>query len=300
MSSEASNDRHLTSPYGYVPTGWVNLVFLALFGLSTLVHVGQTIRYRSWWLIPTVVIAGCGEVTGWGGRAWSHYSVLNRDAYLMQIVTLIISPTPLIGALFISFGRLSLRLGQEYSRLSPGLYSRIFLTCDFVSLVIQAIGGGLAASADDADTSKMGSNIMLGGIIFQLVSLSVFCILVVEYLVRRMQDKPLRASAMNDRDSTQTFVAPPRGMAIEKPMKLLIVGLAIEVSLLYIRGIYRTVELADGWNGKIIETEWVFIVFDGIMVVATMLCLNIFHPGRLLNAAANALGTIPLGSKLSV
>lgn len=34
---------------------------------------------------------------------------------------LIISPTPLIGAFFITFGRLSARIGEQYSRISPRL-----------------------------------------------------------------------------------------------------------------------------------------------------------------------------------
>ncbi|KAI1787334.1 hypothetical protein LXA43DRAFT_714386 [Ganoderma leucocontextum] len=32
--------------------------------------------------------------------------------------------------------------------------------------------------------------------------------------------------------------------------------------------------------GKIITTEWYFVVFDGTMIMLAMLTLNIFHPGR--------------------
>ena len=35
--------------YGYVPSLAAGIVYCALFGLSMLAHVYQTIRYRSWW-----------------------------------------------------------------------------------------------------------------------------------------------------------------------------------------------------------------------------------------------------------
>ena len=37
------------------------------------------------------------------------------------MVCTIIAPTPLVAALFITFGRLSTRLGEQYSRLSASL-----------------------------------------------------------------------------------------------------------------------------------------------------------------------------------
>ncbi|EIW64627.1 RTA1 like protein [Trametes versicolor FP-101664 SS1] len=254
---------------------------------NNITHVVQLWQTRAWWLLPTVVLAGTGELIGWTGRTWSHYDPLEYNAYLIQTVTLIIAPTPLIGALFITFGRLSARLGQEYSRLSPRLYSRIFFTCDFVALLVQAGGGGIAASTSNIKTSEMGSNIMLGGIIFQLISLSVFCVLVAEYLVRRFKDRPLGKATMND--STLTLTDTLRG-PVEKPMRLLALGLCMEALFLYIRGIYRTVELADGWNGKVIQTQSLFIVFDGVMVFLTMFTLNVFHPGRLLKNAGSGGG----------
>jgi len=46
--------------------------------------------------------------------------------------------------------------------------------------------------------------------------------------------------------------------------------------------VYRTIELVDGWEGRIIKNELYFNVMDGAMIIAAMYCLNYFHPGRLL------------------
>jgi hypothetical protein len=41
-------------------------------------------------------------------------------------------------------------------------------------------------------------------------------------------------------------------------IKLTVVGLAFSTLVIYIRSIYRTIELSDGWNGRIIQTQLYF------------------------------------------
>ncbi|TBU35300.1 RTA1-domain-containing protein [Dichomitus squalens] len=290
MSSNLGNDAdpeydshgNLISPfYGYMPTQWVCYIFAVLFTLSTLLHFGQAIRYRAWWLLATVVLAGVGEMIGWGGRLWSTFQPLAENPYMIQIVCTIVAPTPLIGAIFISFGRLSTHLGPQYSRLSARLYSRIFFTADFVALLVQSAGGGIAATADDSKTGQLGSNIMLAGIVFQLVSLSIFCILAIEYFIRYFKENPARPLLLNNISNesvVEHFNHPP----MDPAAKLLVVGLFSQSLFLFIRSIYRTIELSDGFHGRIIRTEVYFNVLDGAMVVLAMFSLNFFHPARLL------------------
>lgn len=54
--------------------------------LIAVLHLTQAIYYRMWFLLPTVVLAGIGEVLGWSGRVWSAYAPLNQNPYLMQYV----------------------------------------------------------------------------------------------------------------------------------------------------------------------------------------------------------------------
>jgi hypothetical protein len=49
------------SPYGYIPTRWIAIMFIALFAVSTVLHTGQAVKYRMWWLFPTAVLAGLGD-----------------------------------------------------------------------------------------------------------------------------------------------------------------------------------------------------------------------------------------------
>jgi hypothetical protein len=50
------------------------------------VHVLQTIRFRLWWLFPTVVLCGLLEIIGWSARLWSSKRPHLHEAFIMQWV----------------------------------------------------------------------------------------------------------------------------------------------------------------------------------------------------------------------
>ncbi|TDL15089.1 RTA1 like protein [Rickenella mellea] len=279
------------SAYHYIPTKSVCIIFLVLFGLSGLIHAFQAFYFRMRWLLATAFLACIGETAGWGARYWSSLTYGTPSTpFTIQICTTIISPTFLLAVYFTLLGRIILTLGPQYSRLSPRLYFRIFLTVDIVCLVVQALGGGWASGAKDP---RPGADMMLGGIILQIVALITFNILGAEFLWRFYNDKPLREapSATYSRNSSTSNVSlkhnnveKGNGNLSYSPKRLqaLIIGVVISNICLIIRGIYRTAELSDGFNGRIISTEIYFNLFDGAMVALATLTLNIIHPGYLL------------------
>ena len=107
------------SPYGYVPTESITIVFIVLFGLSGILHLGEAIKWHTWWMIPSMVIGCIGEVIGWSGRLWSSRNPSLLDPFLMQIVTTIISPSFMSAANFTILGLIIKRLGTHYSWLTP-------------------------------------------------------------------------------------------------------------------------------------------------------------------------------------
>ncbi|KAF7303978.1 RTA1-like protein [Mycena indigotica] len=277
-NSTIHSDHPISSPYGYVPSRGVAVIFLILFGLSTAAHLGQAIMYRMWWLFPTAFLCGLGELTGWSGRLWSSISPREANPYMMQITTTIISPTPLIAVNFIVLGHIIRRLGPCYSRLSPRNYTRIFLSCDLVALLIQGAGGGIAASSNprktgSTKTQELGGHIMLVGIIFQLVALCVYSFLGVQFIRNYRASRPVRPM----------ISSAERGILTQR-VRLMLWALTVSTSVLLIRGVYRTIELADGWTGEVITTEFWFNMFDGGMVIVAIWTINIAHPGLLLSA----------------
>ncbi|KAI0827250.1 RTA1 like protein-domain-containing protein [Trametes gibbosa] len=272
--------RPISPYYGYLPTEWTGIFFVILFLFTTVLHLGQAAFYRVWWCYPTIILSCCGEVLGWACRIWSSNSPFELNPYLIQTITLIVSPTPLIGALFIMFGKISARLGQHHSRLSPELYARVFIASDIGALLVQSVGGGIAASSLKPYILQLGGRIILAGVVFQLASLTLFCLLVGEYYVRCLNTAPLKNTSeisINDViivcESARSYASPQ--------ITQISVGVGLATALLYIRAVYRTVELADGLGGSVMKTQSLFVVLDAVMVLLAMFILNICHPGRL-------------------
>ncbi|KAF8601736.1 RTA1-domain-containing protein [Ceratobasidium sp. AG-I] len=290
-TAAAQRDRSQDLPFHYVPTGWVGITFLVLFGITTGAHLLQAILFRTRYMIPTLVLCGVGELIGWGGRYWGHVSPHNGDAFMMQICTTIISPSFMTAAMFLILPKVISELGVQYSRISPRLYSIIFITADVTALVIQAAGGAMASTANTPEGSKTGGNIMLVGIVVQFVAVILFTILGLEFVARFSLDRPARKLS-DEHDYKRTgWSTAARGVV------LMLVGLGIATLFIIIRSVYRTIELTDGWNGVIISTEKWFNWFDGMPIVVAMVTFNFFHPGHLLRDLGNQLPPSSQASK---
>ncbi|KAJ7841200.1 RTA1-domain-containing protein [Mycena olivaceomarginata] len=274
------------SQYGYIPHEYVAIIFVVLFGISTILHIGQATYYRMWWLLPTACLCGLGELVGWSGRLWSSFSPSFSDPYMMQITSTIISPTPLIAVNFILLSWIVTRLGPCYARLTPIWYTILFLSCDILALVIQGAGGGIASSANTLSGANLGANIMLAGIVFQFAAIIAYSALAADFL-RRIPCRPPHTKL-------KAMIAAPR-ILHARPLYPVRYPDTIQslcsLCSMHPRSIYRIIELSTGWHGRIIETEVYFNVLDGGMVILAIFTINFAHPGRLLGSRREAYPT---------
>ncbi|KAF8317965.1 RTA1-like protein [Clavulina sp. PMI_390] len=297
--ASATPKKH-TNPYGYNPTLYVCALFVALFSLSTLVHLIQALWKRKWYLLPTVVIGGCGEIIGWSARLWSAKNVCNGTPFLMQISTTIISPTFLAAANFIVLGTIIKNTGPQYSRLAPNRYAIIFVGIDILALLVQAIGGGMASVAVTKSNSKAdpnkGGHVMLVGIIIQLVEIFVYTALAADFFRNYAARRAVKDHSAKDKSAHNTAdekgqdelvengdVTTVNGGEMDTKTRWMSYGLVFSTVCLFIRAIYRTIELSNGWEGRIIHTQIYFNVLDGAMIVLSMYTINFLHPGFLLS-----------------
>jgi hypothetical protein len=58
------------------------------------------------------------------------------------------------------------------------------MSCDFTALVLQGAGGGIAATAGNADGVNAGRYIMIAGMVVQVISLLTFMALWLEFILR--------------------------------------------------------------------------------------------------------------------
>ncbi|OXM78841.1 hypothetical protein C364_03314 [Cryptococcus neoformans Bt63] len=290
----ASDQYSLTSPYGYTPTEWVTIVFIVLFSVSGALHLVQATIFKYWIVFPTIAVGIALEIIGWAGRYWSNQNILYNPPFLMQIITLIIAPVFFSAWDYTILGIAIQNLGRQYSMLAPKAYVALFVTCDVISLILQAVGGGWAASSD-FPVPKAPTNIMVAGIIFQLVSMIIFSLLACDFMyrawrkkpyqrkVRQVVDEPIRETGSGATEGTEgsegeKFDEVERS-AVVRGWWWVMAGTAICSLMIIIRGVYRSVELVQGWNGYVISREVYQDCLDGIPMFIAVLSINVFHPG---------------------
>ncbi|KAG2062575.1 RTA1 like protein, partial [Suillus decipiens] len=251
--------------------------FLVLYSISTILHLGQALKFRLWWMIPTATFVGILEVIGWSVRLWSSQNPRLLTPFEMQLVGTVVAPTPLVAANFIILGRIINQVGPQYSRLTPKVYTIVFCCFDVACLVAQAVGGASAARAVSQESSAtMGANIMLGGIAAQLFAIVVYVTLASEFFLRLKFSAPFRQV------DASHLLEKGQG-AVSKNLRILIYAMSFCTLCIFIRSVYRTVELAGGWFGLVITTQRYFDWLGGGMVTLAIYTLNFFHPGIWLN-----------------
>jgi hypothetical protein len=196
-----------------------------------------------------------------------HYSPFDNNDFLIYLVTLTIAPAFLTAAIYLCLSRIVIVYGTHLSRFKPRTYTLVFCTCDFISLVLQASGGGIASSANTTSDSDLGKNIMLAGLGFQVFSLILFGLASGEFAIRVMKGK----GSWN-----------PRYLELvrSKLFRFFLLGLVVASVTIFARCVYRCIELSGGFQGELfVSDEPLFMVMEGVMLVLAAACLTFLHPG---------------------
>ena len=140
------------------------------------------------------------------------------------------------------------------------------MSSDFLSLLLQAIGGAIADTANTQGLKRTGVNIMIAGLFLQAVSLTVFLVVFADFSWRchkgvlDMDPAKLR--------TRQSLV-----------FKLFRASLLLATLAILVRSIFRVAELWEGFSGSLWNNETDFLVLDGAMMAIAVLCLTASHPG---------------------
>lgn len=262
--------------FGYVPSLAAGIIFTIVFAGSMIGHIFQSTIPRKWWYL-LIAVGSLGELIGWAGRLASHWCVYNKSLYIMQIAILIICESPLSllplrrltkvsapcfysAALYYLLAEFIRRWGRRFSPFSPNLYLWIFISFDLLSIVLQGVGGGLAAAAlgsDNGASPDNGTHIMLAGIIVQLAAMCVFSVML--FMVS------FRARALWTRPTARRT-------------QMLLATVLIGDVLILTRNFYRAIELGEGWTSYLMETEVYQCVLDAALMALFSLSFNVIHP----------------------
>jgi len=225
-----------------------------------------------------------GEMVGYIGRLIMHQNPWSTPGFEMQICCLVLAPSFLAAGIYLTLKHMVLYCGPEYSRLKAKWYPWIFIGSDLGSIIVQAIGGGVAASAKATNEAllKAGDALIIAGIALQVVTMSVCGILVLDFfLSRRKARTEHKAEVEGTADTSLDAPILSNDVHTRSPLRFRIFCWAIGFAFatILIRCIYRLPEMAGGWGNPRMRDEPVFLVLDGAMVALASIAFTVAHPG---------------------
>lgn len=253
----------------HLASGVVFTVAFSLFLIYTLI---VCIRYHQWWWLGSWGVGLVLEVTGYAGRIWYTKNDTSRSAYIMELVCITVAPCFLMAGIYYILAQLVLIYGTKYSYLKPMQYSLIFIICDWISILVQAAGGGVAAGESSSNEStSLGSNIMVGGLAFQVFTITIF-----QYLWYSFLYKVYKAGKLHGDSKFNPQFAHVRNRRF---LTLFFIGISITVILIYTRSIYRLIENSMGFVSRLSTQEIYFDLLEGMLVALSGLIMCFCSPG---------------------
>ncbi|KAM0350131.1 hypothetical protein ACHAPU_003294 [Fusarium lateritium] len=255
---------------GYVPNKGSSFFFTIAFALLFFSAVGVGIWKRTWTYAATLGAGLLLETIGYIGRIQMDPNPWKSSAFQTQICCIIIAPTFICAAIYLTLKHVALALSPSLSRVHPRWYPRIFLPADLSCLIIQAIGGGVAAAAkrDEPKLAQNGNRTIVAGVVLQVIVLLAFGAMGTDYYLR--VKKYIHSPEVA-----------PESLRVWQNKKFRLFGFAVTGAYLSIltRCIYRIAEMAGGWGNHIMQDEPSFLVLDSSLVLVTGFLLTAFHPG---------------------
>ncbi|TWU72805.1 hypothetical protein ED733_004246 [Metarhizium rileyi] len=256
---------------GYYPNLGAGIFFTVAFGTCLLAALPLGISKKTWTYTTAMTIGLVLETAGCIGRILLHYNPWNQSAFELQICAIILAPTFICVSIYLTLKHVALHLNPRLSRIPPRWYPRLFLPADLSCLIVQAIGGAIAAAAGHTNPrlQRDGNRAIIAGVVLQVLVLAVFGLMGADYLL----------SAARHMRGNDVVTAHELSLWRDPKFKKFVSGVTGAYAAVLIRCVYRIAEMAGGWGNKIMQDEPSFLVLDSSLILVAVYLLTIFHPG---------------------
>ena len=252
--------------YHYIPTLAPAAIVLALFAMTTVLHLYQLVQTQTWFFLP-LLVGGLFEVAGYASRIVNATEVpyhWDLPAYILQALLPLLAPALFAASIYIELGRIiSLVDGWKHSLIKQKTLAPLFVLGDILSFLIQSSGAGLLTKKKP-DAAKAGSYIIIGALVIQLIFFGFF-VVVSSVFHRRLSRWPTICS---DMPSNQV------------PWRKHMMVLYLTSTLILARSIYRMAVYAQGPQTNGLNSEVWGYCFDAALMLVVMISFNIVHPSE--------------------
>ncbi|KAK1716430.1 uncharacterized protein CLUP02_14112 [Colletotrichum lupini] len=252
--------------YHYDPSLPAACIFIALFSISSALHLFQMIKLRAWYFVP-FLIGCCFEIVGYIGRALSATETLNwsTTSYTIQSLTLLLGPALLAASIYMVLGRLIRFLEAEHLALIRTKWlTKLFVLGDVISFVTQGAGGAILSRAKSLSDVDLGENIIIAGLAVQILFFGGFIVVtcLFHYRINQNPTDPCNSASLRWR-----------------PFLWILYGASL---LIMVRSVFRVAEYVTGSNGALMASEVYIYVFDAALMFLVAAVFNVFHPGTII------------------
>ncbi|EXJ83685.1 hypothetical protein A1O1_07309 [Capronia coronata CBS 617.96] len=247
------------SVYGYRPSLGASGALIGLYAVCMVIQILLGWRYRAWGFMAAMLLGCIDEILGYVGRILLWQNPWGHPGFIMQIVLITIGPVFFSAAIYVMLSQIITYISVQHSRFRPQFFYYIFIPCDIISLILQAVGGAKSSTSNGADAS--GVNIALAGLAFQVATLVVFVIMTVDYFIR----------------SRSVW----RSVRLPRRFLVFVTFLSLATLFILIRCCYRVYELNEGYSrdSEALRDEDLFVGLESVMVILAAYCLIVAHPG---------------------
>ena len=204
-----------------------------------------------------MLLGSVSEVIGYIAKILLHDDPFSDTGFKMSVVMLTFAPAFYAAGIYYTLKHICLTFGSSFSRLQPRFYTWIFISCDVFSILLQAVGGGIAASNNVA-LLQTGDNVIVAGIAFQVATMFVCICLAADFGWQSLKSRKQRKT-MQDLEPTASEREIRGGL---KWFKFRCVALAGAFMAIFIRCIYRIPEMGGGWGSPRMREETTFLVLE--------------------------------------
>ncbi|GAB1742825.1 hypothetical protein NU219Hw_g8533t2 [Hortaea werneckii] len=205
------------------------------------------------------------EIIGYIARGVSGSESPNwtLGPYIIQAIFLLVAPALFAASIYMEFGRIVTGLQAEHHTFMRITWiTKIFVTGDVISFLLQGGGGGYQSSGT-AEALSTGTDIIIVGLFVQLLFFGFFIGVAGAWHYRMLCLPPSRAYFL--------------------PWKKHVYTLFGTSMLIMVRSVFRVIEYLQGNNGYILSREAFLYVFDAMLMLAVMATLHFVHPSEVLS-----------------
>ncbi|KAL5122049.1 Lipid-translocating exporter-like protein rta1 [Pleosporales sp. CAS-2024a] len=268
----------LGSLYVYAPNKIAPIVFTAGFALSAAIHTWQCFRYKAWKLIWLQPACAALFTLGYALREYGAYNYMYSRENKAPLALFIVSQICIyLGPPLLELGNYHI-LGRVFHYVpyaAPFSPSRVTAFFGGLMAIIEGLSGAgvsLTANAKAKEsTKKMGHNLLLVALGLQVCVIFLFVYLSVAFHRRCIK---------------------ARVPAQSKAVKSTLMTLYLSMALIFIRCVFRLVEMATSSTSvditsmerlmklsPILRNEAYFLAFESSLMLINSYLWNVRHPG---------------------